>query len=55
MTSRKEDELDLKAMEIADKLTPESNLRLPRDAQSALRLLKAVTPEPCPERKDGAV
>ena len=54
MTSRKEDELDLRAMEIADKLKRSDSLRLPRDSKFAMSALKAVANPKREERKDGA-
>lgn len=53
MTSRKEDELDLHAMQIADKLKGSDSLRLPRDSKFAMSALKAVSEPKSEERKDG--
>lgn len=55
MTSRKEDELDLGAMEIAEKIKPSSNVRIPSDAHTALAILKTIQEvKERDKRKDGA-
>ena len=53
MTSRKEDELDLKAMSIAHQIKRSDSLRLPRDSKFAMSALKAVSEPKREERKDG--
>lgn len=46
MTSRKEDELELEAMSIADMVKNSDNLRVPRNPEWALRELERwLTPE----------
>ncbi len=54
MTSRKEDELDLKAMSIAHQIKRSENLRVPRNPEKAgealMRHVKAITRR---ARKDG--
>ncbi|MCH2258638.1 MAG: hypothetical protein MK088_18605 [Alteromonas sp.] len=54
MITRKEDELDLHAMEIADKLKGSDSLRLPRDSKFAMSALKAFANPKRAKCKDGA-
>ncbi len=42
MTSRKEDELDLTAMSIAEKVKRSDNLRVPRNPEALLDYMKRV-------------
>ena len=54
MITRKEDELDLHAMEIADKLKGSERLRLPRDSKFAMSALNAFANPKRAKCKDGA-
>lgn len=55
MTSRKEDELDLEAMRIAEQIKKSDNLRIPRNPEKAGRdLMRVVNNLTRVVRKDGA-
>ena len=55
MSPRKEDELDLEAMEIARQIKKSDNLRIPRNPEQAGRdLMRVVSDLTRVVRKDGA-
>mgnify|MGYP001799524612 CR=1 FL=1 len=54
MTSRKEDELDLTAMSIAQKVKRSDNLRVPRNPEKTLREMRAIFQQARRVREDGA-